>query len=208
MGALLQFSGVNCGRINQLSFVLEAGTVAALRVAGREEKALAIDLAVGEAQPDAGAITLEGAALDAAPPGSIGWVPDGGGLVSNLKTWENVTLPLWYHRERRVGETEAAIVGWLGALGVADDAMGEFMASPVARLTPLERKRAGLLRGLLLAPRLLVVDAALFGGIPPDVSAAWAAALESAVRGGAGGSALVVAAETDFATPWKTITTG
>lgn len=207
MGALLQFSAVNCGRISQLSFTLEAGAVGVLRVAGREEKALAIDLAVGERRPDSGTVALDGAALDAAPPGSIGWVPDSGGLISNLKTWENVTLPLWYHRNRHVAETERNVTRVLAALGVQEDAMGDFMARPAARLTPLERKQAGLLRGLLLAPRLLVVDAALFGGTPQDVRASWAAALDAAVRGDAGGSVLVVA-EDDSALPWETITTG
>lgn len=206
MTALVQFSAVNCGRISQLSYALEAGTAGVVRVPGREEKALLIDLAVGERQPESGTITLDGVALDAVPSGSIGWVPDGGGLISNLKTWENVTLPVWYHRDRRVAETEARIAEWLAALGVVEDAMEAFMASPAARLTPLERKRAGLLRGLLLAPRLLVVDGALFGGVPQDVAASWVAALEAFTRAEAAGSVLVAAAEGDFAMPWKTMT--
>ena len=94
--------------------------------------------------------------MDALPPGSIGWVPENGGLISNLKTWENVTLPLWYHGKRRVAETEEKTARWLAALGVEEQAMAAFMASPPGRLSTLERKRAGLLRGLLLAPRALV----------------------------------------------------
>jgi ABC-type transporter Mla maintaining outer membrane lipid asymmetry ATPase subunit MlaF len=207
MAALLEFSAVNCGRISQLSFALEAGAAAVAHVGGREEKALAIDLMVGERSPDAGQITLDGVALDAVAPGSIGWVPEGGGLISNLKTWENVTLPLWYHRDRRIGETEREIAGWLAALGVSGDAMGEFMGSPAARLTPLERKRAGLLRGLLQAPRLLVVDAGLFRGVPEDVRVAWTAALEAACSGNAGSGVLVAAAESDPPLPWESITT-
>ncbi len=208
MDALLQFSAVNCGKISQLSFELQPGAIGVLRFEDREEKALAIDLAVGERLPEAGSILLEGAALEAASPGSIGWVPEGGGLISNLKTWENVTLPLWYHRGRRPRETQEAVAAWLAALGVAGEAMSEFMASPAARLTAVERKRAGLLRGLVLAPRLLVVDGALFGGVPPSVRAPWMAALEALAGGGGGGGALVVTAEGDPPLPWETITTG
>jgi phospholipid/cholesterol/gamma-HCH transport system ATP-binding protein len=208
MDALLQFSAVNCGKISQLSFALQPGAIGVLRFEDREEKALAIDLAVGERLPETGSILLEGSALDAVPPGSVGWVPESGGLISNLKTWENVTLPLWYHRGRRPGETEQTVSAWLAALGVAGETMGEFMASPAARLTALERKRAGLLRGLVLAPRLLVVDGALFGGVPQNVRAPWMAALEALTGAGAGGGALVVTAEGDPALPWETITTG
>ncbi len=207
MAALLQFSAVNCGKISQLSFALEAGAVRVLRLPGREEKALAIDLAAGEQRPEAGSVLLDGAALDAAVPGSIGWVPESGGLISNLKTWENVTLPLWYHHGRRVAETEQKLHALLAALGVTAEAMAEFMASPVARLSTLERKRVGLLRGLLLAPRLLVVDGALFNGLAQEVKGRWAAAVAALASGEAAGSVLVVATDSDAPLPWETITT-
>ena len=203
MAAVLQFSGVNCGKIDALTLALQAGEIGVLRLAGKEEKSVAIELAVGERNPEAGAITLDGAPLDASPPGSIGWVPESGGLISNLKAWENVTLPLWYHGKRRVAEAEEQANRWLAALGVESEARSAFMASPAARLSTLERKRAGLLRGLVLAPRLLVVDAALFNGVPQDLKSSWAAALEMLAKEGC--SILAVAQESDAALQWKTI---
>jgi ABC-type transporter Mla maintaining outer membrane lipid asymmetry ATPase subunit MlaF len=208
MTATLQFSAVNWGRMNPLTFVLEQGTVRVLHLASREEKVSVVDLALGERAPDAGSVRLEGGALDAAPPGSLGWVPENGDLIGNLKTWENVTLPLWYHRTRRVAETEAALSRWLAALGVPEGAMAAFMASPAARLNALERKRAGLLRGLLLAPRVLVVDAGLFSGVSLEEGTAWKAALDELAAGEAGSSVLVAAAPSDPALDWQTITTG
>lgn len=208
MTAVLQFSAVKWGRMNPLTFVLEKGTVSVLHLASREEKASVIDLALGERMPEAGNVTLDGAALDAAPPGSLGWVPENGDLIGNLKTWENVTLPLWYHRTRRVAETEAALSRWLTALGVPDGAMAAFMASPAARLNALERKRAGLLRGLLLMPRVLVVDAGLFSGVSREEVTSWMAALDELVAGEAGNSVLVAAAPTDPAPGWQTIAAG
>jgi ABC-type multidrug transport system ATPase subunit len=203
MAAVLQFSGVNCGKIDALTFALHSGEIVVLRLAGKEEKSAAIELAVGERNAGAGTITLDGAPLDQAAPGSIGWVPEAGGLISNLKAWENVTLPLWYHGKRRVGEAEEKAARWLAALGVSSEAMPAFMASPAGLLSTLERKRAGLLRGLMLAPRLLVVDGALLNGLPPDTRAAWAAALEMLANEGS--SVLVVALETDAALQWRTI---
>lgn len=207
MAETLQFSAVNCGKIKALSFALQAGAVGVLALADREQKAAVIDLALGERLPEAGKVTLEGSALDAVPAGSLGWVPDGGGLIGNLKTWENVTLPLWYHRNRDVAATEGALSRWLDALGVPEAERGGFMASPAARLSPLARKRAGLLRGLVLAPRVLVVDAGLFAGVPRNENASWIAALDTLAAGGMGSSVLVAAAQGDPALTWQTITT-
>jgi ABC-type multidrug transport system ATPase subunit len=203
MAAALQFSGVNCGKISGLTFSLEAGAIGVLRLAAKEEKSSAIELAVGERAPESGTISLDGLPLSASAPGSIGWVPESGGLISNLKAWENVTLPLWYHGKRRVAEAEEKTARWLAALGVEEDAMAPFMASPAGRLSTLERKRAGLLRGLLLAPRLLVVDAAVFNGLPQGARASWTAALELQAKEGS--SVLVASLEGDATLPWANI---
>ena len=204
MTITLQFSDVNCDKISGLSFALEAGEIAVLRMASKEEKLAAIELAVGERIPDAGTATLHGVAVHTAPRGNIGWVPENGGLISNLKVWENVTLPLWYHGRRRSAVDEGKIVQWLGALGLADEEVERFMASPAGRLTTLERKRAGLLRGLLLAPKLLVVDAGLFSGLAAELQEAWIAVLDAFVRETEDRSVLVVA-NGDAALPWKII---
>ncbi len=203
MAATLQFSGVNCGKISGLTFSLQAGEIAVLRLTAKEEKSSVIELAVGERAPEAGSVTLDGSPLDAATPGSIGWVPESGGLVSNLKAWENVTLPLWYHGKRRIADTEEKAARWLAALGVEQDATETFMASPAGRLSTLERKRAGLLRGLLLAPRVLVVDAALFNSLPQEIRTCWATVLELQAKEGS--SVLVVSLEGDAAMQWKYI---
>jgi len=205
MGITLQFSGVNCDKMTGISFLLEAGEIKVLHAAGKEEKIAVIDVAIGERRPDAGTVTLGGAALDTVPLGSIGWVPENGGLISNLKAWENVTLPLWYHGKRRVAETEDRVARLLPMLGVEGGAMERFMASPAGYLVPTDRKRAGLLRGLLLAPKVLVVDAALFNGVPHGVRAAWAAALDVYVREAEDRSVLVAATDGDAALPWTTI---
>lgn len=201
MAAILQFSGVNCGKISNLSFTLETGKTGQLSLAGREEKSTAIDLAVGARAPDSGFITLNGAPLEAASAGSIGWVPESGGLISNLKVWENVTLPLWYHGKRRVAEAEAQTSRWLSLLGMNEGEMGAFMASPAALLTPLGRKRAGLLRGLLLAPQVLVLDTALFNGVNRDAGVAWLAALDALTQTGC--AVLAAALEGEMAENWQ-----
>lgn len=177
--AHLQFSGVSCDRISGLSFVLESGCAAVLRMASKDERLLALELAAGERAAEAGRITLHGLALADAPAGSIAWLPENGGLISNLKAWENATLPLWYHQPDRPEVDEGQVRRWLAQMGVNDEGMADLMASPVGRLRTVERKMIGLLRCLLQAPQLIVLDAALFNGVAQERRQAWLGLLES-----------------------------
>lgn len=204
MTALLQFSGVACEETIGLSFTLAAGEALVLQVASEAEKVDAADMALGEKIADAGSITFRGRPMGEAEPGQIGWVPAHGGLISNLKTWENVTLPLWYHEKRLPDDIEASIARWLAALGLDSKTWADFMARPPAQLKAVERKLAGLLRGLLQAPLLLVVDAAVFGGVDLATSRFWVAALEEFMHEAEGRAVLAVAHEAT-PLPWRII---
>ncbi len=203
MPVVLQFSAVGHENITGLSFSLEAGQVRVLRLDSKEKKNALMELAIGERMPDTGSISLHGAALDAAPAGSIGWVPANGGLISNLKTWENVTLPLWYHGSRSPSATEEKIKHWMTVLEVDSRGWEDFMASPSGRLKPQERKLAGLLRGLVQSPPLLVVDAAMFDGVERSTWNKWVSALDEWVRESNG--CVLVVTEKEAGLPWEVI---
>lgn len=204
MKALLQFSGVACEETAGLSFTLAAGQALVLQAATEAGKEAAADMALGEKAAAAGSIAFRGRPLGEAEPGQIGWVPAHGGLISNLKTWENVTLPLWYHGRRLPAGAEASIARWLDVLGMDGAARADFMARPPAQLKPSERKLAGLLRGLVQAPPLLVVDAALFDGVDQATGRSWAAALEQFARE-AEGRAVLAVAHGATPLPWRII---
>ncbi len=203
MAVVLQFSDVAMERISGLSFTLDAHALNILRMTSREEKAMAIELALGEKTPERGAITLNGGALDAAPPGSVGWVPAHGGLISNLKVWENVTLPLWYHGKRSTVKVDESVRHWLAAVGLASEEWEEFMASPPGRLNTLQRKMAGLLRGLVQVSAVLVLDEALFDGVELGLRNAWVAALEEWTRASEG--SVLVISDKETILPWTTL---
>lgn len=204
MKALLQFSSVAYEKITGLSFTLAEGETCVLRTAGKEEKAAVMELALGEKAPADGLILFRGKLLEAAVPGAIGWIPANGGLINNLKTWENITLPLWYHGKRMPVATEIEVERWLLALEPDTHEWVDFMASSSARLRTRERKLAGLLRGLVLAPQLLVVDAALFDNVDQAGCRSWMAALEMFVRE-ADGRALLAVSDGTTPLPWKII---
>jgi ABC-type uncharacterized transport system ATPase subunit len=202
--AVLQFSGVACDKVSNLSFLLEEGEIGILRLASKEDKATILEVAVGEKNPEAGTVTLHERALDAVPGGSIAWLPEHGGLISNLKAWENLTLPSWYHGRRRIAVVEDMLRRWLAALGVAEEDMADLTASPVGGLRTAERKLIGMLRCLLQEPQLMAIDAAIFDGLLPDRQSVWVNVLETFVREAARRAILVVA-DSEHTLPWKTV---
>lgn len=204
MKALLQFSDVAYEKITSLSFILAEGEICVLKTAGKEEKVAIMELALGEKAAADGAILFRGKPLEAAAPGTIGWIPANGGLIGNLKAWENITLPLWYHGKRILAAAEKEVERWLLVLEPDRHEWTDFMASSSARLITQERKLAGLLRGLVLAPQLLVVDAALFDNVDQASCRSWIAALEMFVRE-IEGRALLAVSDGTTPLPWKTI---
>ena len=171
MKALLQFSEVTYEKIISLSFSLAVGEIAVL-----------IELSLGEAIPQQGSIFFREKPVEESTAGEIGWIPSNGGLINNLKVWENITLPLWYHGKRIIDATEKTTERWLLALAPDKNKWADFMACSAAKLEVRDQKLAGLLRGLVLAPKLLVVDAELFDNVNAADSHVWQAALETFVQ--------------------------
>ena len=231
MTELFRLVDVCCeGSDRAYSFTLHAGETRLLQLSSKAEKDNMIDLAIGETAGGKGAIEIvqgdrrrskKNASgpqverrrrnesvpmvwqpLRASRPGRVGWVAANGGLINNLKVWENVTLPLWYHTRRDVAETEQSVQVWLEMLGLEQEARAEFMASPLFALEPWQRKLAGLLRALVQMPRVMVVDAVLFEDVKARLASKWVAALEAFA---AQGRTVLVVADKATVLPWNKI---
>ncbi len=202
--ALLQFSHVELDKAGDLSFIISAGECKILKVPTLEVKIAVIEMALGELLPTTGAVLMQGQPIAACKPGCAGLIPAAGGLISNLKAWENITLPSWFHNGRQLTSTEETLARWLTELKLDGQEWEKFMASPAARLKPWERKLAGLLRGLVQAPQLLVIDAALFEELDEARIQVWSRALEK-FAGEADNRAVLAIASGDTMLPWNNI---
>lgn len=231
MVELYRFADVRLeGSERKLSFTLLAGEARLLQLSSKEEKESLIELALGDALCQEGSVDIvqgERRALRSATlphgkdrrrksqpmpliwkplhqsrPGRVGWVAANGGLISNLKVWENATLPLWYHARYEVVETEQRVLHWLEALGLQQEEFEKFMAAPPSSLELWQRKLAGLLRALVLMPRLIVVDAVIFEDIKARLAQKWITALEEYA---AHGRAVLVITDKATTLPWKKI---
>lgn len=231
MTELYRFIGVSCeGADRAYSFTLHSGETRLLQLSSKIVKDAMIDLAIGETLCREGGIeivqgdrrhhnkALSGSqgerrrsnqtvpmiwkTLSASRPGRVGWVAANGGLISNLKVWENITLPLWYHSRREAAESEQRVRDWCKVLGVEPDALAEFMAAAPASIEPWQRKLAGLLRALVQMPRVLVVDAVVFEDVKARLASCWIAALEAYA---AQGRTVLVIADKATTLPWEKI---
>ncbi len=88
----------------------------------------------------------------------LGLVFDGGQLLNHLTVFENLALPLRYHRNLDRSEVEAEVRTMLSAMDLLPWAAN----TPGAMSHPW-RKRAGLARALMLQPDVLLVDSPLSG---------------------------------------------
>ena len=231
MSALFRFVDVRCkGSDRAYTFTLHAGEMRLLQLASGAEKNAMIDSAIGVALCAEGEIeNVQGerrhkkvAVTDplgerryhneplptiwqpvhTSRPGHVAWVAADGGLISNLRIWENVTLPLWYHARREVMETEQSVRHSLGVLGMEQDEFGEFMVAQPDSIESWQRKLAGLLRALLQMSPVLVVDGALFDDVEARLASCWILALESYA---AEGRAVLVMTDKLTTLPWKQI---
>jgi ABC-type multidrug transport system ATPase subunit len=231
MTALYRFHEVRCKDSERAhTFTLHSGDTRLLQLSGKSEKEEIIDFAVGETICDEGSIEIilgdrrqsrdkhssysqerrqnkqpvpeRWSLLQESRLGRVGWVAANGGLISNLKIWENVTLPLWYHSSPDAAETEKSVEYWLTILGLHPAEFEEFMAAPPFGIEPWQRKLAGLLRGLLQMPRILVVDAGVFEDINAGLAQNWISALEVYASHG---RAVLVLADKATVLPWENI---
>lgn len=156
----------------------------------------------GERRHNSGPMPLIWQLVSSSQPGRVAWVPAHGGLISNLRIWENVTLPLWYHAGRDAVETERSVKHWLDMLGLEQEEFARFMAAQPYGVEPWQRKLAGLLRALVQMSPVLVVDAALFEDISARLAGCWITALESCA---AEGRAVLVIADKSTMLSWEKI---
>jgi predicted ABC-type transport system involved in lysophospholipase L1 biosynthesis ATPase subunit len=93
-----------------------------------------------------------------------------GGLIGNLKIWENLVLPSLYGEETRsqgaptLGSLEARAESLFRTLGVARERFVEICALLPERLSEIERRLAAFVRGMLAEPEIMIYDG-LFDGL-------------------------------------------
>jgi phospholipid/cholesterol/gamma-HCH transport system ATP-binding protein len=101
----------------------------------------------------------------------VGVVREGGGLVSNLRAWENILLPVSYHAGLTAEAVMPRVQGYFARLGLSGDALEGCLESLPGLLPEHWRRIVGLVRALVMEPRLMLYEAVL-DGLPAGLARA------------------------------------
>ncbi len=166
---MIRFERVSRGSLRDVSLEIPGGRAAKIFLDSEADKEIFLDLLLG-APPEEGEVLLFGEnparltdkrALELYR--RIGFVWNGGGMISNLKVWENIVLPLWYHRKAEPSSREENVAGLLQDMGFGRDRLDGMLHSLPGNLTVLERRLCGFARAALMEADLMIYDAVLDG---------------------------------------------
>lgn len=95
----------------------------------------------------------------------IGIVQRNGGLISNLKVWENILLPLSYHESLSYQDTEEKLKNLLDKIGYDDE-----LTTLPGSLPPYKKRLIGFVRSMMINPDIIIYDS-VFEGLSYDIRA-------------------------------------
>ncbi|WP_410498420.1 ATP-binding cassette domain-containing protein [Chitinibacter sp. S2-10] len=79
-------------------------------------------------------------------------------LISNLRVWENLVLPSWYHSGASLAELDRRLQDFLAAFAIDHEQVTHHLSLLPAQLDTGNRRLVALLRALLQQPRFLVLE--------------------------------------------------
>lgn len=171
---MIRFEDVSNECFASMSFEIGKGSVSKIILSSDYDRAVMLETALGLRRPKEGRVFLLGQDIYSLPAGEsfklfrrTGVVRRDGGLISNLKVWENIALPLWYHEGRGPSDIEARVIGLFGRMGMDADYLKGYMGRLPGPLPLHEKALIGLVRAMLTEPELMVYES-LLEGLAPD----------------------------------------
>jgi phospholipid/cholesterol/gamma-HCH transport system ATP-binding protein len=173
---MIRFERVTKGPVRNLSFDLDSGGSAKMLFDSEDRKNILFGLLAGLQRPEAGKVLFFGEDLFAHEEKErlvlfqrIGVVPAHGGLISNLKAWENLLLPAWYHRGLTAEQAERPVAEIFDQLEPGEAGLKQRMGELPGQLSLYERRVVALARAMLMEPDILIYDFT-FTGLERDTA--------------------------------------
>ncbi|MBI3778064.1 MAG: ATP-binding cassette domain-containing protein, partial [Gammaproteobacteria bacterium] len=173
---MIRFERVTQGPVRNLSFDLERGATVKILFDSEDRKNILFGLLAGLRRPDSGKILFFGEDLFAHAENErlalfrrVGVVPADGGLISNLKAWENLLLPAWYHRGLTAEQAERPVAEMFEQLEPGEGGLKQRMGDLPGQLSLYERRAVALARAMLMEPDILIYDFT-FAGLDRDAA--------------------------------------
>lgn len=157
------------GLLDCASLYVKEGNISAIITETDFEKNLLIRVFTGLARLDSGSVLVFGKDLSSVTDTElndmrkkIGVVQKNGGLVSNLKVWENLMLPVSYHTSLLYRDIEEKMLNVLKKVDYGDD-----LTALPGPLPNYKKRLAGFVRAMLMEPDIMIYDS-VFDGLSPS----------------------------------------
>ena len=172
---MIEFREVTAAGFCAASFNIGAGVACKLVTESDLDRDRLLQLLLESAPVERGEVVLFGESLRGmseertlALYSRLGVVWGGGGFISNLKVWENILLPVMYHRGVEPAACEAQVLELLARLGVEESLVPGYLQSLPGELPAQVQRLLGCVRAALMDPEVVIYESA-FEGLPRDV---------------------------------------
>lgn len=170
---MIELQGICTDSFQGLSLTVKQGQVCLLVVDSDAIKHEIVDVLSGFTPVNSGSVRLFGEDLynvsnNKRPKllSQVAFVTETGGLISNLKVWENILLPSQYHRSLCLDDTEALLMSLLSRHQevFADFGLERFFHSQPGILPVHLKRLASMLRAIVSCPQVIISES-IFEGL-------------------------------------------
>jgi phospholipid/cholesterol/gamma-HCH transport system ATP-binding protein len=171
---MIRLENIITEHFHSLSLDIKKGSECKVITRSEYENRKLVDIILGLEKPASGRVFLFDKDIYAISEKSyrlfsmVGAVLKDGGLISNLKVWENIVLPAWYHTGKKPEDMEEKAFQKFKEAGIDTPYLKELMGKLPGPLPVHEKRLIGLIRAMLMEPELMIYDS-LFEGLSPDM---------------------------------------
>ncbi len=173
---MIRLENITTEDFNALSFRIRGGSVYKVVTNSDYENRKLLNVILGLQRPEHGRVFLFDEEVYVLSEkelnrlfSRVGTVLKDGGLISNLKVWENIVLPAWYHTGKKPEDMEEKAIQKFKEAGIEISYLKELMGRLPGPLPFHEKKIIGLVRAMLMEPELMIYDS-ICEGLSPEMS--------------------------------------
>ena len=152
---MIIFKDIKLNGHGPYNFEIPRGSVTKLITGSTSESTVVTRLIAGLEQPDSGEVIIESQSIYNIQEAelfallkNVGIVWRDGGIISNLKVWENILLPASYHNATKAHEADAIVMDACSALSINE--VDSFMSGSPASLSERHKVVVGIIAASII----------------------------------------------------------
>lgn len=160
---MLKVDGIELEYFGSVSLEVKQGSACKVITKSDSMKTMLMDTMLGLKRPAVGRVTLLGQEIYSISEKEyiklfrkVGVVSEDGSMISNLKIWENIVLPLWYHNRSLPPDIENRVINLTSGMGIETSYLRELAGKLPGPIPDQVKRLIGLTRTMLMEPDLMI----------------------------------------------------